>query len=142
MKILFYILLFFLLGFIKPIYAQQNLIPDPSMENYYTTTHPSSPSPCIFDSAAWSANWYDPNGASSDYITYMNYYYCSNLAPVFPQNNFGWQWPKEGDAYYHFAFNYVETAIDTHTQGICAISTLGFYDSRASILCEFLCKFK
>jgi gliding motility-associated-like protein len=46
----------------------------------------------------------------------MNYYYCSNYTPpFFPQNNFGYQWPKEGNAYWHFGSAYLVTPTDTHT---------------------------
>jgi hypothetical protein len=120
------------------LHAQQNLISDPSMENYHYI--PIGPNPCNADSMLVSSDWYDPNGASSDWMTYVNTLLCPSLPyPGVPQNIFGWQWPKDGDAYWHFGFSYHETAIDTHTQGICAICTIGFYDSRASILCEFLC---
>jgi gliding motility-associated-like protein len=114
------LLLIFLISILysNAINAQQNLIADPSFEDYHLVYYPS---PILFcptvDSFPASTKWYDPNGASSDYETYVMTLLCpSHPTPGVPQNNFGWQWPKEGNAYWHFGSSYLETPVDTHTQ--------------------------
>jgi gliding motility-associated-like protein len=111
----FHIVCLYLLFCSNIVPAQQNLISDPSMEEYKMQYLPFPPPYCpTLDSVPHPTKWYDPNGASSDYLSYKMTLLCPQASGV-PQNIFGWQWPKEGDAYYHFSFSYHETVVDTHT---------------------------
>jgi hypothetical protein len=135
MKLYYFHIVFLCLLFISNILpAQQNLIRDPSMENYHYI--PIGPNPCNADSMLVSSDWYDPNGASSDYIHAYQGNVCNPpVTCCVPENNFGYQWPKDGDAYWHFGSAYLVTPTDTHTQGICTNKTFRQLNCRTSILC-------
>jgi hypothetical protein len=116
MKLFYFHIVFLCLLFFSNILpAQQNLISDPSMEEYKMQYLPFPPPYCPnLDSVPYPTKWYDPNGASADYCTYIMTLLCPP-APGVPQNNFGWQWAKDGNAYWNISSYYIETPTDTHT---------------------------
>ncbi|MGQ0830011.1 MAG: gliding motility-associated C-terminal domain-containing protein [Bacteroidota bacterium] len=90
MRILTFLSLYFLL--LNYTYAQQNLLSNPSFEDY--TTCPSSSNQLYL-----AYPWFDPTGASSDYFNK-----CANVTTFVsvPINLMGYQNAKHGSAYAGF----------------------------------------
>ena len=98
----------------------QNLVADPSMENY----HLAYSIACPYDTTIVAIDWYNPTAASPDYMHALMFHYCQGIpnptVPI-PYNNFGYQWPLDGIAYWHFntAYSYAE-----YIQGILTNSLI------------------
>jgi len=117
----------FLLNILSTIFAtaQNNLVADPSMEIHYYVPHPIPNQYC--DSLGiYSTHWRSPNSKSPDYIhanIICNFPWWPYSASV-PWNGRGWQWPKEGKAYYFLGtFSYFESH-DTTRQNESIIGDL------------------
>lgn len=94
-------ILFFVIAFLTK--AQSNLVVDPSMEIYDSIVFSPPPIEGCDSLQYISKYWKTPNSGSPDYIiSYENG--CSfpwwPYTCCIPQNSRGWQWPKDGKAYY------------------------------------------
>jgi hypothetical protein len=99
--------IFFL--FTSFLFAQTNLVPNPSFENYSWVSIPS-----LCDTSCTCINWYSPTNGTPDYYNKNTDCFPEDV----PLNTFGYQNPKSGKAYYGLLSRAVSLYFPDHREYI------------------------